>query len=182
MILPLFFLLSALKNYLTTALTNGTRLYSRFNAYPLLTFAPHLAQNVYANNVSKGLVSLNIGVKIRRLIAAFLYASLCLIRNGRVIKALARVAGPMSCRPTFFTLPPLIGLFVGRLYSCYIGQSIMNTPTTGDHAQKTKITPIFSIFWHRQILAQSVNFALAMRFKRRFPAVVVKFAGFEVAA
>lgn len=56
-----------------------------------------------------------------------------------------------------------------------------NYTPRANHAQKTKKNPIFSIFWHRQLLANGVSFALALRFKRRFPACVLKFQAWEVA-
>ena len=42
-----------------------------------------------------------------------------------------------------------------------------------------KLTPLFSIYWHRQTVCQNVTGALALRFKRRHPEVVVKFVGME---
>jgi hypothetical protein len=39
--------------------------------------------------------------------------------------------------------------------------------------------PLFNCFFHRQLIAQGVAGALALRFKRRYPAVIVKFAGME---
>ena len=44
-------------------------------------------------------------------------------RYGGVSKALARVAGPCTGRPTLFILPPVIGLAGDRLTTCLQGQS-----------------------------------------------------------
>ena len=71
----------------------------------------------------------NIGVKIRRLIAVFFCTLLYPSYYGGVSKALEKVAAPMCGRPTLFILPPLIGLFVGRLKTCYIGHSVMKSST-----------------------------------------------------
>lgn len=56
----------------------------------------------------------------------------------------------------------------------------MNTSNPmGNHAQKTTTPPLFSIFLHRQCLRLGVSGKLAMRFKARYPACIVKFSGFE---
>lgn len=39
--------------------------------------------------------------------------------------------------------------------------------------------PTFSIFHHRKPIAQGISSTLALRFKRRYPASIVKFAAFE---
>ena len=61
-----------------------------------------------------GLVSQNLGVKTRRFSAVFLRAIFTPSYYGGVDKAASRLAGPKSGRPTLFTLPPMIGLIVGR--------------------------------------------------------------------
>jgi hypothetical protein len=63
--------------------------------------------------------------------------------------------------------------------------TVMNISPMGKHAypqghkQNPTTTPVFSIFLHRQAIAQGISGTLALRFKRRYPAIVVKFAGFE---
>lgn len=48
-----------------------------------------------------------------------------------------------------------------------------------NYALYTLAYPLFSIFLHRQTIAIAINYRLAMRFKRRYPACTVKFIGFE---
>ena len=48
-----------------------------------------------------------------------------------------------------------------------------------NHALNPPKTPIFNVLLHRQPIAHGVNSRLAMRLKRRFPALIVKFQGFE---
>lgn len=122
----------------------------------------------------------SIGVKIRRLIAVFFCTLLYPSYYGGVSKALEKVAAPMCGRPTLFILPPLIGLFVGRLKTCYIGHSTMNTPKRANSAQNSQTkTAIFNLYHHRKAIAHGINAALAVRFKSRYPACIVKFAAFE---
>jgi hypothetical protein len=55
-----------------------------------------------------------------------------------------------------------------------------NTAHPQGHKQNPTKTPLFSIYAHRQTIAQGVNGTLAMRFKRRYPAITVKFSHMEV--
>ncbi|MEQ1635439.1 MAG: hypothetical protein ABL903_02035 [Methylococcales bacterium] len=54
----------------------------------------------------------------------------------------------------------------------------MKSPRANTAQTPTK-TPLFNLYYHRQAIAQGVNGALALRFKRRYPACIVKFSGFE---
>ena len=149
--------------------------------FTLTHTAPQAIIQPVAHIGGTGLVSRNLGVKMRRFIAVFFCANLYPPSYGGVIKALERVAGPKSGRPTLFTLPPLIGLFVGRLKTCYLGQNQMNTSTPiGKSAQnpQTKTVSLFNVFFHRQIIAQGINGNAALRLKSYYPACIIKFSSF----
>jgi hypothetical protein len=45
-------------------------------------------------------------------------------------------------------------------------------------AKSAQTTPVFNIYHHRQAIARGVAGSVAMRFKRRFPACIIKFSGF----
>lgn len=76
-------------------------------------------------------------------------------------------------------LYPATQLFsaVARRLSNFSGVTVMSTNTP--RANSAQISPLFNITKHRQPIAQNIGGALAMRFKRRYPACIVKFSGFE---
>ena len=64
----------------------------------------------------------------------------------------------------------------------------MNSPTQrancarnsqDKYTQNLPNTPLFSLFAYRRPIAQNITGTLAVRFKRRYPACIVKFSGFE---
>ena len=48
--------------------------------------------------------------------------------------------------------------------------------------QTKTVNCLFSVFHHRKLIAQNITGLLALRFKRRYPSIVVKFAQMEVSA
>lgn len=62
-----------------------------------------------------------------------------------------------------------------RLFHFYRITAMNNTP----RAKSAQNSLLFSVFSYRQPIAQGISGALAVRLKRRYPACIVKFSGFE---
>lgn len=95
---------------------------------------------------------------------------------GQPLKRLAGAyAGSLNpIQPTAKSLRP----FGGGLSQIDIGFTTMNTHLQANTARIPTRTPLFSAFYCRQAIALGIDGKLAMRVKRRYPAIVVKFAGF----
>lgn len=90
----------------------------------------------------------------------------------------ARLAGATPVRQFHPVRHQIIGVIWGRVYNL-IRVAIMNTNSNqASSAQNPTKTPVFNLYHTRRAIAQGIDGALAMRFKRRFPVSIVKFAGF----
>jgi hypothetical protein len=112
---------------------------------------------------------------IKRFFCAQNFSVLHYVGLGGTAVRLARAA---LVRQFHLVRLPMIGVVWCRVYNL-IRAAIMNTISPrANTAQNPTTTPVFSIFLHRQAIAQGIDGSLAIRFKSRFPACIVKFAGF----
>ncbi|MCX7086978.1 MAG: hypothetical protein NTV00_02875 [Methylococcales bacterium] len=65
--------------------------------------------------------------------------------------------------------------------SLFKGITMLQNQSVSNPQTKT-VSCLFSVFHHRKLIAQNITGLLALRFKRRYPAIVVKFAQMEVSA
>jgi hypothetical protein len=86
---------------------------------------------------------------------------------------------PCNLPPSYYQSCVAVYPFLTRIHRMNTSNPTGNRAHPQGNKQNPIPTPLFSVFSYRQPIAQGINGTLAIRLKRRFPALVVKFQSFE---